>query len=956
MRLLLSGAFLCAAPELTRLLLSCAFLCAAQAAQPADELYPELNNFDPHGNPDAFTGADPLASYTWGASANVTGLQRYEAYATAVLASPTSSVQNAPSLIGGGGNASFLNFGRLRLDFETERAGWFEFFSTDLSAALSGGGCVVKASISEYNEPWPGKTQAVKAYDGGLFRLETNDELYEGVRYAWIMYESTEPSSAPAAPPPWTVSQARVVAQVKPVNYTASFSSSSPTLTAVWAAGALGSRLNMHESYFGSILMDRGDRVSIQGDGHPTMAAALAAFSSPEVHRLVRIMLNATDSGCVGCHVVDDGIMSYPVLWSMSVHDYLWSSGDKAGFLSLFADDVARILDNDARSFLTNPGISLQGWDDRLGNGWCWDAPPTRPCGKEPQLTFAGELVMAIQEFSAALGAAGDSARAAQYASLASNMTQRLLEVFQWGDGTLGVHSSSMFLNVAGLATPPQAATLISAYLNDSTSICSWSPFNSYWILQGLGNAGALDRASAMAELCWGGMTRMAPGCFWELWEPMWEELVEAGGKAPTRPSYCHPWSNGVTAWLSRALGGINPASPGFSGRGYVITPHVSAAYPTLTATASTPAGEPMGVQASHHHQGGVTRTAVHVQAPHTPGVVGIPAEVEGGEWPGPAGAGERGAAAAGAPAAVAAPAGPTGGGCFLQVLLVNGVATAPVALAREELGGALRFRGALPRTHLFTPLLPPGSHAIVGEYNCSHRSVGAPPPPPGAPPPVFPPVAWRALGWDLDASTQGAWLGKRGQDGWHLFAFDTNATGAPQSVASLPPYANSVGIHMSGFTSVSYRALGTNGTDPAFLQDPRGGPSRRLGYASTGGDGSQGIAINVNMTTEGGPSRRRVSFYVSSTQQPTTAVDPYQNGAPSMVLRVMDLVDLNPIAPDVRVSNYEAGVWYSVTICCDCPRAAGAPVPPWCGVRVRFMQIDGTNSVSAVVFDSVAA
>jgi hypothetical protein len=109
-------------------------------------------------------------------------------------------------------------------------------------------------------------------------------------------------------------------------------------------------------------------------------------------------------------------------------------------------------------------------------------------------------------------------------------------------------------------------------------------------------------------------------------------------------------------------------------------------------------------------------------------------------------------------------------------------------------------------------------------------------------------------------------------------------------------------------------------------------------------------------MTAEGGPSRRRVSFYVTSTQQPTTAVDPYQNGAPTMVLRVMDLVDLNPIAPDVRVSNYEAGVWYSVTICCDCPRAAGAPVPPWCGVRVRFMQIDGTNSVSAVVFDSVAA
>ena len=35
---------------------------------------------------------------------------------------------------------------------------------------------------------------------------------------------------------------------------------------------------------FNSILIDRGDRVSIQGDGHPTMAAALSAFGSLDVY------------------------------------------------------------------------------------------------------------------------------------------------------------------------------------------------------------------------------------------------------------------------------------------------------------------------------------------------------------------------------------------------------------------------------------------------------------------------------------------------------------------------------------------------------------------------------------------------------------------------------------------------------------------------------------------------
>ncbi len=157
-------------------------LAALAAGGAPNELYPELNGYNATGNPAPNFGADPLAHYTWSSATNVTGLQRYEAFATAVLASPTSAVQSAAALIGGGGAATFLSFGVLRLDFEVERAAWLEFFSPDLAAVLAAGGCVVKASISEYSEPWLGKTLPVTAYDGGLFRLQTNDELYEGVR------------------------------------------------------------------------------------------------------------------------------------------------------------------------------------------------------------------------------------------------------------------------------------------------------------------------------------------------------------------------------------------------------------------------------------------------------------------------------------------------------------------------------------------------------------------------------------------------------------------------------------------------------------------------------------------------------------------------------------------------------------------------------------------------------
>ena len=65
---------------------------------------------------------------------------------------------------------------------------------------------------------------------------------------------------------------------------------------------------------FNSILMDRGDRVSIQGDGHPTMAAALVAFGGATTYELVHEMLNKTDSGAVHGHsVVDDTLMPYPI-------------------------------------------------------------------------------------------------------------------------------------------------------------------------------------------------------------------------------------------------------------------------------------------------------------------------------------------------------------------------------------------------------------------------------------------------------------------------------------------------------------------------------------------------------------------------------------------------------------------------------------------------------------------
>ena len=42
-------------------------------------------------------------------------------------------------------------------------------------------------------------------------------------------------------------------------------------------------------------------------------------------------MLNRTDSARPGSHVIDSGILSYATLWTMSVNDWYWTSGNVSG-------------------------------------------------------------------------------------------------------------------------------------------------------------------------------------------------------------------------------------------------------------------------------------------------------------------------------------------------------------------------------------------------------------------------------------------------------------------------------------------------------------------------------------------------------------------------------------------------------------------------------------------------
>lgn len=150
------------------------------------EPYPPLHGDDPHGLPPVPLSPDPLVSTVWSAATNLTGLQIYEmSVPEAWIATPATAFQGLGSLKTGKAQITVLSAGSLRLDFGQEHAAWFEFTSPDMPVNQ------VTASISEYNQPWPGKTRALKAFRGGKYRLETNSQLYEGVRFAWINFDPT---------------------------------------------------------------------------------------------------------------------------------------------------------------------------------------------------------------------------------------------------------------------------------------------------------------------------------------------------------------------------------------------------------------------------------------------------------------------------------------------------------------------------------------------------------------------------------------------------------------------------------------------------------------------------------------------------------------------------------------------------------------------------------------------
>ena len=305
-------------------------LALASAPQP----YPPLSGgaFSGHAQP---LSPDPLVRYVWSGDTDVSQLMVFNmtpVSAQLMGATLASSFVGWETLATPTPSVRVSGAGSLRIDFGVELPAWIELDSPDLGLSDLP---LLQLGSSEYTLVdiiGTDVKQRVPIAYNGTYRLETNKELYEGVRFGFISV------SAPPATP-FTITGLRAVTQTKPVNYTGTYAADASS-TRIWYTSAYTVRTNLERDYMGAILEDRGDRYSWAGDAHVSQAASLVAFAN-----FWDVLQNINVTG-----KSQNGIASYSLYFADSVMDYYTFSHDD-DMLEAYTPEVSRIISSAFETF-----------------------------------------------------------------------------------------------------------------------------------------------------------------------------------------------------------------------------------------------------------------------------------------------------------------------------------------------------------------------------------------------------------------------------------------------------------------------------------------------------------------------------------------------------------------------------------------------------------------------------
>ena len=542
--------------------------------------YPLINNTERDiPLPGSKHSPDPLVNAIWPEDTRQDEFQMYILHPKSVHTNSPDSFVDLHCLVEGAcANRSLtvIGEGSFRVDFGVESAGWLEIVTDDIPPSLYAN---LTLSLSEDNTQYPGKILQPKAYPGGVYRIETNPYIYEGIRFGFVNVNFGDGKDIK-----WHINEVRAVAQTLPVPYKGFFHAKDDAeLTSMWYTAAFCPKLNMatqplpgmlrpSKFMLNSILMDRGDRIGWTGDDHISQMAIMKAFGQ---HDFIRQNLWNT-------HNNSNSIATYSIYWILSVLDYYEESGDHRTLQSYIPNIEAKLdtaLTSEGSHVVwglkgypwnKRPSLTFVGWDERLGSGF-----ENASC-TESQRLYSMLTLRATKRYVADLQTLPEKYRYEKHTKKYANAAKRIIQNVRGilGDKTwynyFEMHSISEALLVPNLTSAEEREKIYYMYFRNQTSqICSFSSFNQFFILKAIGSIeGRIDEAVEVARLCWGGQNKIGATTYFETFSPTWLEAFNRNDRLPTfgngRTSHCHPWASGILTWITESLLGVTATKPGY--------------------------------------------------------------------------------------------------------------------------------------------------------------------------------------------------------------------------------------------------------------------------------------------------------------------------------------------------------------------------------------------------------
>jgi hypothetical protein len=625
------------------------------------------------------------------------------------------------------------------------------------------------------------------------------------------------------------------------------------------------------------------------------------------------VLENLNRTSCIDC---SNGIATYALYFILSTLDYYRETVDITSF-QYFVPVIVEKLKT-AQGMFNNPkGLRFVGHDDRLGNGFCNNTTP------ETQQVYRFIAIRCFNEFGAALISSGvNQTLGAYFQSVAANATQSVRNstfssssVNPWYKD-LFLHSATDAIN-AGIVNDTEKSIFLSSFFNDIVVLPSHSNFQQYFILQAQAILGALDMAVESARVIWGSEISLGATTFWEISHPDLASILTPGpSPIPNEAGWCslaHPWSSGITPWLTKWLLGIRPLVPGYSR--VLIAPHVAHTMYGVSGSVGTIHGI-IHVNATRVIEGvsnaklhlvlpiGVNEAVVRLSSVLIKRLLGVNQTVD------------------------------------LSTIVVDGSYEARIVYPNDSplLDETLTSLGRAPALELILKGGMKHNLLISTKDNYSvleWEPLGSP----------FPPPSWPGQFLGTDATTQGNWVNNFGLEGYILFGYDDNSSDATIGRISLPSFIDRVEIFTSensGFNDKIFTwPSNSTSRDVRALQDPKNPPTmqRRLGALAPSGSGSALVDVFVNPNAVN--LKYKVSAYMCDFGPTPWGDGQVGENRTQEVYLLTGYPELNPLTPRQKLSDFSQGVWFSYII-------EGS-------FRFRVTTIRGDYAVlSALVFDIV--